>query len=839
MAESPSLYTCRPADLAVLRAHLDAARAGTSRTVVLEAPLGGGKRAVVSELARQLTADDDVLVVRAALSDEEDGLRTMLRLYAALYGTINRDSVLRSKIEMLLNAQLPQHGKRVQGWIQAFVEGMKKSIPTEGESSFQVTLPRDNPVLGFAEIVSAIARQKTLVLDVQNVHNSHSVSTFAMLEGLMVSRAEGRLLLVLGTEVVDAAARAWMPAPWIDLLDRRGAEVHRVTLSPWGADDVGAYLASKGLEAAAPARIAEIAHGRPAYVAELVDVLEAAGRLSDALEGVTLVDLAPTAPDPDEVEAEPAPVAEGQRRTVGLADAHRVQYLAALLGLSFPSGLIADMDGWDRDSVDDLFDACPDLVSELQFSKGLGTWVYQFKKAIWRQAVLDAHAADEHREVARRVAAFLERFLVPRGYEFIVKTGRIFGEYGAPQRATVLRSIALGNDRPDVWAMTRDVIGWYEAIAWPDPMRRTVYMNLVDRMVQGGNVDEAEKLLQEAVGWAGARQDLSLGAWLLFAGSRLDFRRGDMYRGRDRAKDALKQYAELDDKVKQAELHNHLAMVEYQDGNANASLDHVRHALETANVPPVQANAEYIRGLLDRKARKVTEAAEHFRKANEIAGQTGLAALALEAGFHYGESLMASSQTSKAADVLQRVVQIAQSLQNPARERAATALLAQAQGALRNFEAALQAASRTLQLSQELKFDRVIALDVYNVGYFNLMMGRATEALSLFAKAKERAPADDANFLRELHFHTGMASARVGERANATASFREALALAQKTKDHRKVMASSESLAALDAERGDKAGAARWLNEAIKAAEAGNFREERKALRRKLDEIEG
>jgi len=216
-----------------------------------------------------------------------------------------------------------------------------------------------------------------------------------------------------------------------------------------------------------------------------------------------------------------------------------------------------------------------------------------------------------------------------------------------------------------------------------------------------------------------------------------------------------------------------------------------------------------------------------------------LAPLALEAGFHYGESLILSQQTSKAADVLVRVAQIAQSLQNKVRERGAVALLAQAQGMLHNYESALQFANRTLQLTQELKFDRFIPLDIYNVAYFQLQLGRHTEALSLFAKARERANAEDVAFLRELTFHQGLASLRIGEKSTATQSFRESLTHAQRTKDFRKVMLASENLAALELDRGDKASAARLLREAITAAEAANLREERKGLRRKLDEIEG
>jgi tetratricopeptide (TPR) repeat protein len=453
--------------------------------------------------------------------------------------------------------------------------------------------------------------------------------------------------------------------------------------------------------------------------------------------------------------------------------------------------------------------------------------------------VLDAHQSDQDHNIARNVAAFLEKFLVPRGYEFVVKTFRMFAEHGAFQRAMILRSVALGNDRPDVWAMTQDAVKYFEGIAWPDPMRRTVYMNLVDRMIQAGDVDPTERLVTEAMGWASEKADRTMEAWMLFAGSRLDFRRSDLYRSRDRAKDALKMYAAIDDKMKLAEVQNHLAMIEYTDGNVNASLDHIRQAIEAANVPPVQANAEFIRGLIAKKAKKLPEAGEHFRKSNELAGAVGLAPLALEAGFHYGESLILSQQTSKAADVLVRVAQIAQSLQNKVRERGAVALLAQAQGMLHNYESALQFANRTLQLTQELKFDRFIPLDIYNVAYFQLQLGRHTEALSLFAKARERANAEDVAFLRELTFHQGLASLRIGEKSTATQSVRESLTPAQRTTDFRKVMLARENLAALELDRGDKASAARLLREAITAAEAANLREERKGLRRKLDEIEG
>lgn len=838
MAEAAP-FVCRPADLDALHQHLAAVKAGAARTVVVEAPLGGGKRALVGELVRTLPAGEDTVVVRALLSDEEDGFRTILRVYAALYGALYRDSALKGKVELLLNTQLPNKPARVQGWFNAFIEGLKKGAPEPGAETFQVSIPRDNPVIGLVEILGAIGQQLPILLDLQNIHACHSISLFQVLEALLDTQKDTKILTLLSSEPTDGAARAWMPAPWIDLLDRRGSELSRLNVAPWGEDEVKAFLAAKGLEAAAPARLAEIAHGRPAYLVELVDLLSEQGRLGEPLEDVTLSSLTPRDPDEDELEEPPSEIKEGQRRHATAADADRLQFLGALLGLSFPSGLIADMDNWDRDSADDLFDACGDLLKELQFSKPLGTWVYAFQKAIYRQGVLDLHTSENDRQIAVRVGAFMERYLVPRGYEFLVKTVRMYGESGALDRANVLRNMALAGDRPDLWAMMNDLVRYYGQVQWPDAMRRTIYMHFLDRMVGMGEPDSTERLFQEALAWAKSKNDGPMVAWVTFAGARLDYRRQDMYRSRDRGNDALRLYKELNESPKVAEVYNHLAMVEFNDGNNNAALDRLRLALETSNTPPIQANVEYVRGLIARKARRLPEASEHFRKANELAGQVGLAQLALEAGFQYGESLFASQLYTKAADVLVRVAQIAQVLQNQGRERATAALLAQTHGALKNYEAALQMANRTLQLSQELKFDRFIPVDLYNVAFFQLQLGRPTEALSLLNKARERAPADDANFSRELSFHIGLCTSQIGERSTAIAAFQHALTLARQTKEVRRLIQTAEHLANLEMARNDKVAAAKYLQEALNVAEANNLREERKGIRRRLEEVQG
>ena len=838
MAETTPLYVAREADLDALKQHLLAARGGDPRAVVLSAPMGGGKRALVGELVRTSVAEsDDTLVWRVTLTDEEDGLRALLRIYGALFGALHRAPLLRGKVEMALNSQLPSQPKRVQEWYSAFIDGMKKGAPKPGEQQFQVTLPRDNPLLGLVEITTAIARRFPVVLEIQNLHLSQSLAVHALVEALVAESKGTRLMLVLGLEPVTDAAKTWYARPLLDLLERRAGDLHTLHMGAWDADDVSQYLASKGLSGDA-AGIAAMASGRPGYVAEIVDWLNEAGKLGESLEGRTLASLADTTPDEDELE-DGGPPEEGKRRHAGASDAGLVAYVAALLGVTFPSGLVADIGGFDRDSVDDLLDATEQLYKEVQFSQPLGTWVYQFKRAILRESVLAGRIDEESQEIARRVGLFIERALAPRGFEFIGKALRLYGEHNAPARANVMRSVAMGNDQTQLWAMVQDLTRYFDEITWPDPMIRTIIMNLMDRMVNNGDVNQTEGLFNQSMQWATRKEDRTLQAWLLFAGSRLDFRRQDLYRARDRANDALKMFKALDDKAREAEVHTHLAMLEMQDGNPNAALEQAKAAEAISEAPTVVAHGEYVRGLIAQRERNMQEAAAHFKKANEIAGGAGQAALALESGLHYGESLLLGGQATTAADVLARVVAIARSVQNPVRERAAQALLTQAHGSLKNFEAALTSATRTLELTRALKFQRMEGLDLYNVGLFTLLNGKPTEAVSLFRQARPLIDAGDANLQKELLYNLGAALLQIGERNSAEEALKASLRPSESAKDWRKVLAASEHLADLDIARGNKDSAKVHLDRALKAADRGDLKDQRKGLRRKLEALDG
>jgi len=833
---APTPFVAHPADLETLKAEWTAVHAGESRTVHLSAPLGGGKRAIVGELCRGAIADteDDVLLWRINVREEDEGMAVVLRAYAALFQAVSRSQAFRGKVEMALNSQLPNQPKRVQGWYQSFVDGMRKAKPAEG-GQVQVNLPKDNPLVGLVEIATGIARKFPVILDVQGLHNSHSVGLMAFLEALITESQQGcRMLTLLSMEPIDDAAKAWMSPPLMELIERHSDLIKPVALQPWTETEVSQYLESHNLSSDA-ARIAEIASGRPGFIAEICDFLNASGRLGEDLSGMTMASIVDLTADASELDVPDTPPAEGERKYATADDAERVAHLAALLGVSFPSGLIADMGGYVRDSVDDLLDASEQAYKELQFSEPLGTWIYQFKHALFRESVLARHQSDEDQETARRVATFIERFLAPRGHGYVVKTLRLYAQNGAPQRAAILRGMAIANDQPTLWAMAQDLLMYFDELEWPDTMRRTIYMNLIERMVSANQMGPAEKVWNDAMAWANEKGDRRLQGWLLFSGSRMDFRRQDLYRARDRANDAMKLFTAENETLKLAELHNHMAMISLADGKPEDALKSADEAEAAADVAVVKANAEYVRGLVAKRDRgTLPQAIEHFKKANELAGSVGQGPLALEAGMQLGESLLISGKTENAVEVLGRVGQIAQALQDPIKERAAAALLGQAQATLKNFEAAVQYGERALQLTRNLKMTQIEPVDLYNLGFFNLMLGRSKEAVKLFQESRKGADSSNPAFQKELLYNLATALMKENDVAAAEGAFKAAVGAAEATNDFRKLASAHQQLGLIAGKRGDTEVARHELNAALAAANQGELKDASKAIEEQL-----
>ena len=849
MSEDRPLFVARESDVAALKERWAAARDGSSQVVRLQGPFGGGRRALSAEFLRQVAAsEDDAVIWRVSCLDQENGLQWLVRMYGSLMATLTRDALTRGKVEMVLNAQLPSQPKRVQDWYQQFVASLKDAKTDDEKGQVQLRLPQDNPLLALVEVVSAISRKMPVLLEIQNPYAVNSLSLAMFVEALFAETKDGaRVMQILFDEQESDVTKSLFPMPLLDLYERYADTFSAHVIEPWGEGEVQQYLDSKGLKGNA-ARVAEIASGRPGFVAELVDLLQEQGNLDSDLADVSFATLVPLAVDEGELELPEGPPKEGEKAHAGPDDAGRVTHLAGLLGAAFPSNLVADMGGFDRESVDDILDAMGDLFEEVQYSQELSTYIYRFKKGCYREGIMERNDTEEGHELARRVGVYMERFLVPRGYGFIVKTAKIYAEHEAPGRAALMRAQALSNDHADMWGLAYDFINYFDELDYPEPLRRTVNMNFLERLATGGNIAAAEKVHGDISEWATNQDDKELTGWLLYTGSRIDARRQDLFRARDRARDALKIYEGLENRGKIAEVHNHLAGIELQDGNPQAALDAVEKALEfgtqetedgkNAVLPGILATAEQIRGLVARRSNKLEEAAKHFQLANQVAGQTGLAAIALDSGLSYGEALLASRKIEPARDALRRVLQIAQQLRNPVRERQAAELLAQAEGAMGNFADALPLAARTVQLSQALKYDHLLPIDLYNLGFFHLMTDKPSEAVSFFNQSEQRIAALGKHpVVKELHYFKGIAHLRTGDLNNAKQSLRTSLRPIQEAKDWRKMCSALDNLAGIEEKQGNKDVAKKLLADAMGFAKQAGLKEERKAMKKRLESL--
>ncbi len=93
-------YMAKESDIEELNNHWTAVLGGENRTVQLTGPLGAGKRALVGEICRGAIADaeDDVLLWRVHVREEDDGMQVILRAYATLFAGVQRSAAFRGKV---------------------------------------------------------------------------------------------------------------------------------------------------------------------------------------------------------------------------------------------------------------------------------------------------------------------------------------------------------------------------------------------------------------------------------------------------------------------------------------------------------------------------------------------------------------------------------------------------------------------------------------------------------------------------------------------------------------------------------------------------------------------
>ncbi len=861
-------YVAKEENYRELSTYWNKAKNGEAQAVLLSAPLGGGKRAMVGQLCRDAKLEsEDIIVARPSFSDEEAGQGALVKLYASLYGGIHSVNTLRGRIEMALTSQIPGKHPRVQNWFQRFMEGMKQSVPKAGEQQFKVVIPTDNPLVAYIEIILGISKRFPIILDLQNIHATHSLPVIATLNALineLKTREDLKLMVIMQSLPVEGN-EDWISEPLQDILER-AENVTKLTLDPWENIEINAFLESREQKEHIhlSSKIAELTRGRPGFIAELADWLREDEDLSTRLPGLYLEDLIDLSPDEEELydsseesssseEEQEAPENANapERKKATPADAADIAFIAALLGISFPSGVVADMGNYERNSVDDLLDATEQAYKELQHSKPLNTWVYQFRKALIREAIISSRTSDEDKQVAQRVGMFMERFLVPLGYGYLTKTLRHYADYGVDSRANLLRMNAMRADNVQFWSLAQDCYNWFDDCSWPDNMRRVTFLNLAEQLSNAGQVEGTEKLLQEAFTWTKQQQAKqadapeeegatdkernvyqALEGQLMMIGSRNDRNRQDLYRARDRAITAQGIFNGLGEQVAHAQATAHLGMIELADGKNNAALERAKEAEQLSEHGNITAMVHSIRAHVAQREGKLTDAIEQFSQANKKAGEIGNAPLALESGLKLGETLLMSKQFPQAADVLRQISGMAQQVKNPVVERASCDMLAKAHANTRQFEAALTAASRALQITQKMQWAKLEPMDLYNVGLFNLMLGRHSEAAAIFTDAKGKLPGNaNPNFEKEILFNLGMARLQIGEISAAEQNIRAAMPKASALKDWDKVLVGHKQLAVIAQRNGNIDQAKKELEAAQLVAEQTNRPEERKAIK--------
>ena len=170
-----------------------------------------------------------------------------MKLYAGALSFLHGNPGLRGKVELALNSRKPSQPQRIQNWIGSFLDGMKKGSPKIGETQFQLHIPSDNPLLGFVELMHLIAESYPVLLEIQNIHHTHSVAIATMVKALLhkTSRSENSKLLTILSCVSLEENSGWVSQPLQDVFTEASDTFQTVHLESWGVAEVEKYLTSK------------------------------------------------------------------------------------------------------------------------------------------------------------------------------------------------------------------------------------------------------------------------------------------------------------------------------------------------------------------------------------------------------------------------------------------------------------------------------------------------------------------------------------------------------------------------------------------------------------------
>ena len=820
------------------------------RTVLLDGEEGSGRRRLVTELGTKL---DGQLMLRWSFQPEDDGVAVMLRLHGGLASSLSRAGALGSDVAATVRKQ-PSEDDVVAAWCEEFLSQLESGERDE-QGGLQLRIPPQNPYRGLQHLLLRLATEVPMVMEFHQVNAACSPAFWTWFSRLYLAIGEqDRPVLWIvattpspyGEEPDDSS-----PTPSGLLM---GLLTHKVdaTLDLPGLDGSaiqalldGAYRPNQ-FPADLSSHLAAITGGNPARLADLLDLLEREEiivwgeqdgfQLTRSTEQLTIADIIPgIALQP---AGEPAEGPPDQKEREDLA--RDILRVAALEGVRFTAGAVAQTLAVERDVVDDLLDEMPLLVTEVTHHEAVDSWIYRFERGLYRNHYLDeadrARGKQQRGLPGRLAMVLLDRY-VPAAHAYIPVAARLLSQSGQRRRARNLLSLAMGSDRLDLSRFAMDLVEQDGAEGVDRPLLRLLHAEPAEKAVTGARPEVAEEMLGRLDRWIESGEDPSLANYTALLRSRLALRGQRLDEAITHAENALAGFREERDSVRAGETLNHLALLSLHRRDPAKARDYVGQATRESNIPPVKAYSLFIRGLLAKGQRKLSSAAESFGEAARLAGEAGNPVLGIEARINQGEALVLLGRSQSARAPLRHARDAAAALRALHLARAATALLSQAEAAAGDPAAAFELAQDTLDLTRQTGMEHLLAADLYHCGLFAVTAGKGQQALPFFLEARERSDEAEHGLRKEIEFHLGQMYLVAGELDQADEALASSLDHARLAGDRSREGRVLQTQGMVQEKRGAREAATDLYRQAIDRLDGPAHKKDRSAIRQHLAEM--
>ena len=820
------------------------------RTVLLAGEESSGRRRLVSELGKKL---DGQLLLRWSFQPEDDGVAVMLRLHGGLASSLSRAGALGTTAATAARNQ-PSADSSVASWCEEFLSQLESGERDE-QGGLQLRIPPQNPYRGLLHLLLQLTAEVPTVMEFHqvNVACSPAFWTWFSLLYRAVYERKRPVLWVFSTsqspycEEPDDSS----PTPSGLLMGLLTQQVD-ATLDLPGLDESGILALLDGayrpnhFPPDLPPHLAAVTGGNPARLNDLLDLLESEEivvwddrdgyELTRPIEQLTIAGITPGIELQPAAEAAEGPADQGERENLARA----ILRVAALEGVRFTAGAVAQTLAVERDVVDDLLDELPQLVSEVVHHVAVDSWIYRFERPIYRQHYLEEGArapGKKQRLLPGRLAVVLLDRYVPAAHAYIPVAARLLSDSGQRRRARNLLSLAMGSDRLDLSRFAIELVDLDGGEGVDRPLLRLLHAEPAEKAVTGARQEVAEEMLGHLERWADAGQDPSLANYAALLRSRLALRGQRLDEAAVHAEKALAGFRSEKDSVRAGETLNHLALLSLHQREPARAREFVNQATRESNIPPVKAYSLFIRGLLGKGQRKLSSAAESFGEAARLAGEAGIPVLGIEARINQGEALVLLGRPQSARAPLRHARDTARALRALHLARAATALLSQAEAAAGDTEVAFELAQDTLDLTRQTGMEHLLAADLYHCGLFAVTAGKGQQALPFFLEARERAVEAEHGLLKEIEFHLGQLYLVAGELDEADKALANSLDHSRLAGDPSREGRVLQTQGMVQEKRGAREAAQDLYHRAIDRLEGPVHKKDRSTIRQHLAEM--